>query len=98
MNKQHFGKLKDHGKMYGTTTVGSRGQVVIPAAARKDLKLKAGDQLLVMGRFGKVLGLVKAEQFSSFVNAMMEHIEDPQTKEEVKQQINTFIKKSKLSL
>lgn len=84
--------------MYGTTTLGSRGQVVIPAQARKDLELKSGDQLLVMGRFDKVLGLVKADQFGSFVNAMLEHIENPGTRAEAKKEIEKFIKQSNLGL
>ncbi len=33
---------------YGTSTVGERGQVVIPAEAREYLKLQAGDKLMVM--------------------------------------------------
>ena len=48
-----------HDKFYGTTTMGARGQVVVPAEARKDLNLQPGDQLLVMGKFGKALGLIR---------------------------------------
>lgn len=36
-------------KFYGTATVGERGQVVIPADARRALKLKPGEKLLVFG-------------------------------------------------
>ncbi len=32
---------------YGTTTLGEKGQVVIPASAREALKLEKGDTLLV---------------------------------------------------
>ena len=58
-------------KFYGTTTMGARGQVVIPAIARKELNLKPGDQLAVMGKFGKVLGLMKTEEMSAFVETIM---------------------------
>jgi len=34
---------------YGAVTVSERGQIVIPAAARRDFNLKAGDKLLVLG-------------------------------------------------
>ena len=34
---------------YGTTTVGEKGQAVIPSRARKELGVKAGEQLLVFG-------------------------------------------------
>ncbi len=36
-------------KFYGSVTVGQRGQVVIPAEARKDFAIKPGDKLLVLG-------------------------------------------------
>lgn len=45
MNVQH-GHNK---KLYGTATIGSKGQVVIPAEAREELALKAGDRLYVIG-------------------------------------------------
>ncbi len=32
---------------YGSVTVGERGQIVIPAEARAELDIKAGDKLLV---------------------------------------------------
>lgn len=33
---------------FGSVTVGERGQIVIPAEARAELGIKAGDKLLVM--------------------------------------------------
>ena len=36
-------------KFYGSVTVSERGQIVIPAEARKDFDVKAGDKLLVFG-------------------------------------------------
>lgn len=35
-------------KFYGSVTVSERGQIVIPAEARKDFNIKAGDKLLIM--------------------------------------------------
>ena len=61
-------------KLYGTTTVGVRGQVVIPAEARKDLNLQPGDQLVVMGKFGKALGLIKTSEMESFVKVIMQNL------------------------
>ncbi len=78
--------------MYGTATIGARGQVVIPAQARKDLKLKPGDQLVVMGKFGKVLGLVKAEQLAEIINMLMEHIGSKGIKEEVQRHLKKVFK------
>ena len=36
-------------KFYGAVTVSERGQIVVPAEARKDFNIKAGDKLLIMG-------------------------------------------------
>ena len=71
-------------KVYGTTTIGAKGQVVIPAQARKELNLKPGDQLLVMGKFGKVLGLMKTEAMSQFVETVMKNLEGSGMEGEVK--------------
>ena len=60
-------------KFYGTTTIGTRGQVVIPAEARKDLGLKPGDHLVVMGKFKKALGLIKSDQLKDIFRMFMEH-------------------------
>ena len=38
-----------HPVFYGSTTVGKRGQVVIPAEARRDIDIKPSNKLLVMG-------------------------------------------------
>ncbi len=39
--------LEDY--FFGTATVGERGQVVIPAEARKKFNINPGDKVLVMG-------------------------------------------------
>jgi AbrB family looped-hinge helix DNA binding protein len=40
--------MKGAPQIYGTVTIGQRGQVVIPMKVRKELNIKAGDQLIVM--------------------------------------------------
>ena len=62
-------------KVYGLVVVGSKGQIVIPVQARKDLKIRSGDSLLVMGKMGKILGMVKAEQLDEIVRMIMAEIE-----------------------
>ena len=42
-------KHKNGEQFYGTTTLGEKGQVVIPAEARKVMGIKKGDKLLVFG-------------------------------------------------
>ena len=59
-------------KLWGTATVGTKGQVVIPAEARTQLGLKEGDKIIVMGRSSTDgLMLIKAES----IEAMMQHAE-----------------------
>jgi len=44
-------------KFYGSVTVSERGQIVIPADARKDFGIKGGDKLLVFGDLERGLGI-----------------------------------------
>ena len=77
--------------MYGMATMGPRGQIVIPAEARKDLCLKPGDKMVVMGKFGKVMSLMKTEDIEGMVSMMMDHVEknvdDERFKKHVEQQL-----------
>jgi AbrB family looped-hinge helix DNA binding protein len=69
--------LKDfREKMYGSTLVGARGQVVIPAQARKDLKIRPGDRLVVLGRMNKGLGMIKASELTKMLDRLMGDIDD----------------------
>lgn len=52
----------------GTTKIGDRGQVVIPAEARKILKLKAGDKLFAFVAHGKVLTMIKTDAIDRFLS------------------------------
>jgi AbrB family looped-hinge helix DNA binding protein len=86
-------KMISHDKLYGTTTVGARGQVVIPAEARKDLGLNPGDQLMVMGKFGKALGLIKTEEMESFVKVIMENLSGSGADREVREYVTRNMSK-----
>ena|ERR1051326_667646 len=82
--QEHHKRFIKNDKLYGTTTIGARGQVVIPAQARKELGLKPGDQLVVMGKLGKILGLMKADQLSEFIDMIMENLAGSGMEQEVK--------------
>lgn len=61
----------------GAVTVGERGQVVIPAAAREALNIKAGDKLLVFRNHrNKGLVLVDAESLAAFLSEAMGHLSE----------------------
>ena len=47
---------------------GDKGQIVIPAKARKIFEISTGDQLVVLGDEGQGLALVKASSFLSLAN------------------------------
>ncbi len=52
--------MPDGKRFYGAITVSERGQVVIPAEARRDFGIEVGDKLLVFGDLEKGLWVVKA--------------------------------------
>ncbi len=59
-------------KFYGSTTVGERGQVVIPAEARRDLQITPATKLLVFGSHnGGGLIFTKAESVTDFLDKAM---------------------------
>ena len=67
--------MKDSPEVYGTVTVGQRGQVVIPMKARKALKIRQGNQLIVMsGPPGKedIISFIPVGRISDF----LKHFED----------------------
>ena len=55
-------------KFYGATTIGERGQVVVPAEARKDLDLTHSTKIMVFGApMGEGLLLVKADSVAEML-------------------------------
>lgn len=46
---------------FGVVTVGDKGQIVIPAKARKVFHIEAGDRLLVLGDEGQGIAIIKAQ-------------------------------------
>ncbi len=47
-------------RFYGAITVSERGQIVIPAEARRDFNIQVGDKLLVLGDLEQGLALIQA--------------------------------------
>ena len=63
-------------KLFGTATVGTKGQVVIPADARDELGIESGDRLYVVGSVEKKwVGFIKEEQFRELLNHLTDNIE-----------------------
>ncbi len=85
--------MLEQSTVYGTTTMGVRGQVVIPVRARKDLRLKPGDQLIVMGKFNKALGLIKTDELEKFAATIMNHVAGSPIESLVKKQMSALFGK-----
>lgn len=61
---------------YGTATVGERGQIVIPAEARKEIGIHPGDKLLIWKHPSeKGLMLFRVESVREFMSMMLEYLE-----------------------
>lgn len=61
----------------GTATVGERGQIVIPAEARKLLNLKHGDKMLVMSHaHAEGIVLIKIDAMKEFLSKVLEGLRE----------------------
>lgn len=62
---------EDH--FFGAVTVGERGQVVIPAEARRRFRIEPGDKVLILADPAKrALMLCKIDSLREFMNAFQE--------------------------
>jgi AbrB family looped-hinge helix DNA binding protein len=62
-------------KFYGSTTMGERGQIVLPVKLRKDFNLKKGDKLVVAGNpeLSRIV-LINADTMDDYLDIMSEKI------------------------
>ena len=67
-------KLSD--AFHGTTTLGEKGQVVVPAEVRKAMKLEKGEKLLVFRFDEDILVLSKAQGLEKFASHLSEKLRD----------------------
>lgn len=56
--------------LFGVVTVGDKGQIVIPAKARKLFEISPGDQLVVLGDEEQGLAIMKSEKFLALADAI----------------------------
>jgi bifunctional DNA-binding transcriptional regulator/antitoxin component of YhaV-PrlF toxin-antitoxin module len=65
------------GKCYGSTTVGPRGQLVIPVDARREVGLEIGTRLLVFESFqGRGIALVRADAVEQLLKLVNERVSE----------------------
>lgn len=71
---QSWASLDKHGLppkgkyIFGTVRMGDKGQIVIPARARRVFDIQPGCELIVLGDIEQGLALAKVEKFMDFVN------------------------------
>ncbi len=66
-------ELPPKGKhLFGVVTVGDKGQIVIPAKARKIFDITSGDQLVVLGDESQGIAIVKASGFLKMASKIKE--------------------------
>ena len=69
-------------QFYGSVTVGERGQIVIPAEARRKLNISTGEKLLVIGHPpSHGLLLCRLDAFKESVTKFIEGLERLQNEE-----------------
>ena len=67
--------MDTHNKhFFGTTTIGAKGQVVIPQEARENMGLKQGDHLLVFSMHDGMIALVKLSEVEKIHSHLSEKI------------------------
>lgn len=74
---------------YGAVTVSERGQIVIPAQARRDLNIRPGDKLLVLGDPAQGLALATIDRLitnwqgpAAVLEQITEHARDPRPEDQ----------------
>jgi len=64
-------------QFYGTATVGTKGQIVIPADAREQLNIKEGDKLVVIGMPGhNMLGVCPVASVEVLLSELSNKLEN----------------------
>ena len=56
--------------LFGMVTVGDKGQIVIPAKARKLFNISPGDELVVLGDESQGMAIIKAQYFLTMADAI----------------------------
>ncbi len=56
--------------------VGPKGQITVPAPARKMFDIKEGDTLMIMGDKNKGLAILKDDAFYALMGGMMSNASD----------------------
>jgi AbrB family looped-hinge helix DNA binding protein len=68
-------------KFYGSTTVGERGQIVLPISLRRELDINKGDTLVVIGNpHMNNITLVNQETMEQYLGFLSDNITEIRSK------------------
>ncbi|MCX7916805.1 MAG: AbrB/MazE/SpoVT family DNA-binding domain-containing protein [bacterium] len=66
-------------KFYGKVPVGPKGQIVIPAEARKVMNIKPGDKVIIMSgppHQKRSIHIIPEEEFNKFLEFFEKHVQN----------------------
>lgn len=69
--------MGDFPKFYGKVPVGTKGQIVIPAEARKAMNINPGDNVIIISgppHHQKMINIMPEDEFSKFLKFFEEHV------------------------
>ena len=73
-NGKHVLGKQNMQKVFGTTKVGDRGQIVIPKEAREFFGIDPGDTLLILGKHETGLIVTKPETLDDLANRIFQSV------------------------
>lgn len=62
-------------KMWGVSSLGERGQIVVPSRLREELGLEKGDNFVFVTK-DKLIGMVREDDMTTLLRQMLDQIED----------------------
>lgn len=62
-------------KMWGVSSLGERGQIVVPSKLREEMGLEKGDNFVFVTK-DKFIGMIREEDMTRLLRGMLEEIED----------------------
>lgn len=69
--------MKGSPTFFGKVPVGTKGQIVIPAEARKAMNIKPGDSVMIISgppHQKRMLSIIPEDEFNKFLKFLEEHI------------------------
>jgi AbrB family looped-hinge helix DNA binding protein len=62
-------------RMWGVTSMGERGQIVLPSKLREEMDVRKGDQFVVVTK-DKFIGFIREQDMTDMLREWLDKIED----------------------